>query len=159
MRTRLVPRSKDPIQAWVTPAVAAFVKAMRDPYADVRSCAAIGVGSCISRGSDDARYAVAIPPLIELLSDNTAAVRQPAMQALRKFGAKATTAIPRLIELMDDPDTSLRKDAVWSVAAIDPTDKRYEDQVRIMLHDPDADCRKVAAESLKELGVETGEPR
>jgi HEAT repeat protein len=93
------------------PALESATRALRDPGAQVRSFAAGVLGRIGAPG--------AVPPLIELLSDENEAVRREASAALGHIGPPARSAIIPIIQRIEEG--LVIKDAGEALAAIDPT--------------------------------------
>ncbi|WP_406694145.1 HEAT repeat domain-containing protein [Singulisphaera sp. Ch08] len=143
---------------------------LRDPDTLVRraavvaiwriGAAALGVAQ-IALGDDDAHvrmYAAsfisqcdpeALPRLVHLLDDPSAAVRVAAIDGLARFGQSAEIAIPWLHDAVDrSTDSQVRRAAVAALGEVAPTSPDAVSTLVNVASDPDPEIRVAAIESL-----------
>jgi HEAT repeat protein len=91
--------------------------------------------------------AAAVPELLKLLASPEASIRENAVNALGRIGAKE--AVPELLPLLSDATWTVRRHAVLALGEIgDPAALK---PVEKLLKDPDGLVRKAAQETVKKL--------
>jgi HEAT repeat protein len=94
-------------------AIPALLRALRDPYAEVRATAARGLGY-------KAKAAVVVPALIGVLDDSDRYVRSGALWRLGMHGSNAAPAVPKILGCLRDADVRVRTEATNAIRLIDP---------------------------------------
>jgi hypothetical protein len=138
-----------------------FLKALKDPDANVRFRAALGLAvsrlSLHVRPADDA----AIPVLIESLG-NPGFINHSAdaTRALALFGPEAAAAVPDLLRLIDEPKPAnpaySRSLIASTLGKIDVVEKRSKPRLQQLLADPSPLVQQAAQKALDNLeGIST----
>lgn len=127
------------------PAVSALNDAIRDPDPDVRRSAASALGRIGAPAED------AVPELIPLLDDQSAAVRAEAARALGRIGTAAREAIPALIGRLSDPDSVVRAEAAGALGRFGPAAKQAASALAETLAENHNACCCAAACALERL--------
>jgi HEAT repeat protein len=82
------------------------------------SLAAAGALVLIENPDNDDRLQLALPKLINALSDKSVTIRREAAVALRQIGPAAESAIPALLEGLKDPNPAVCSDCLWALTAV-----------------------------------------
>jgi HEAT repeat protein len=120
--------------------IGALERALRDPSAEVRSAAAIGLA--------DASAVEALPTLLVAIEDEDAFVRQMAIAAVGEM--RDSRARERLRRALGDERPEVRFQAVIAFVRVAP--EEAEDAVAGALSDPDPSIRYVAIRVAEEQG-------
>jgi HEAT repeat protein len=96
--------------------------------------------------------AVAVPWLVEVLGDESALVRQLAVEALGEIGSTAKPAVPRLLALREDPDEEVRSTVLGALREIgwEPDDP-LSTWAELLVHGEDRE-RYEAVQAFRKLG-------
>ena len=134
------------IQPNSTKVVDALVKALRDTADEVQEAAALALSSSQVRGD------VAIPALIELLSDSAHShAREHGASIIGEFGPRAAMAVPHLVRNLEDPAESVRAAAVVALARIGPQAVSAVEAMARRIRDPSPYVRVKVIQALTRL--------
>jgi HEAT repeat protein len=87
---------------------------------------------------------VAVPALVENLSDEAATVREHSAEALGDIGPAAKESVPALIAVLADPATRVRRDAARSLGQIGPSAVDAVPHLVKLIDDPETLVRDAA---------------
>ncbi len=96
--------------------------------------------------------AVAVPALIEALTDPAQDVRRAAAHVLGEMGAEARAAIPALIQALKDPLEGVRRKAAFALGEMGTEARAAVPALTQCLGDQSAGVRRWAAHALGEIG-------
>jgi HEAT repeat protein len=82
------------------------------------SLAAAGALVLIENPDNDDRLQLALPKLINALSDKSVTIRREAAVALRQIGPAAEPAVPALLQGLNDPNPAVCSDCLWALTAV-----------------------------------------
>jgi HEAT repeat protein len=127
-------------------AIAPLIDALKqEPDPNVRAVATEALGE-LGLNVDEA-----IPPLIDLLSDESLGIRMGSILALGKIGARANAAVPGLAAFLKNEDWHWRRQATIALGKISS-----RDAIPVLsnaLKDQKEEVRNAAAEALKGIQV------
>jgi hypothetical protein len=142
---------KRPSQEEFDWAFAFMVKASADRNLSIRSAAASELAKMRERPEGARLAAVAVPAMVDLLSDADPVVRGIALDFFEASGPEARAVSPQLRELVDDEDATVRAKAIRTVGKIHGVDRREVDRLQALAADPNADVRKEVKALLERL--------
>jgi HEAT repeat protein len=129
------------------PGVESLIVALTDPDAHVRRVAVASLGA-IAPAPQRADAVEALVPLLKT-GDRVAAV-----EALARFGPRASPAVPALIQVLGDADEDARWNAADALGQIGPEARAAVPRLIAVLKDESAEVREHSAESLGQIGAE-----
>jgi HEAT repeat protein len=95
---------------------------------------------------------LAVPGLIEMLTEWDPRVRTRAASALWLLGAKACPAVPGLTGLLDDPEVEVRRTVTMALSNVGSCATPAVPRLIATLKDEDPAVRQYAAKALGEIG-------
>jgi HEAT repeat protein len=121
---------------------------LRHPLADHRARAARGLGKLGWLARE------ALNPLVAVLQDKDAGVREAAAQAVGQMGPDA---LPHLVAMLRHEDKYVRRNAVWALGRIGPLAKAAVPDLTAALTDPDPRTAGGAAQALGNMGTDAAD--
>jgi HEAT repeat protein len=128
-----------------------MIKACAHRNLSIRSAAASEFAKMRERPEGVRLAAVAVPAMVNLLSDADPVVRGIALDFFGASGPEARAVSPRLRELVGDEDATIRAKAIRTVGKIHGVEKQEIERLQALAADSDTAVRKEVKAGLEKL--------